>query len=260
MNLPYLEAASHGGPFRQHQRLLVMHSTEGPMSRGNARALAGPNWFGGPAGTSAHAIFDPGEGVEMVKSDRIAWHVGPGGNGISLGVEHCGRVGMSKEQWLSPDARSMLRLSAEWNAQYCHLLDIPPRWLSLTQLRAGQSGFATHNDIRLAFGGTTHSDPGPNFPYAWFMTQVQAFFDGNPPQEDDVAITEEEFKRIRQELIAALTDPTHQYLQDELSPLRIALKAVQDGQAQLAEAIALIRPAGAGDLAVTGVLHVGGPA
>lgn len=257
MNLPYIEAYSHGGPFARPPRLLVVHSTEGPMSRGNARALAGPNWFGGPqAGTSAHAIFDPGEGVEMVKPDRIAWHVGPGGNGISLGTEHCGRVGMTPEQWLSPDAKSMLRLSAEWNAQYCHLLGIPPRWLSLTQIAAGQSGFCTHNDIRLVFGGTTHSDPGPNFPYAWYMTQVQAFFDGTPPQEEDVAITEAEFMRIRKELITALDDSTHQYLQDELAPLKDGLKALKDGQAQLAAVVGALQPRVAGDLAVTGTLHL----
>jgi N-acetylmuramoyl-L-alanine amidase len=244
MKLPFLPAASHGGRFRQRQRLLVQHSTEGPMSRGNARALAGPSWFGGPAGTSAHAIFDPSEGIEMVKPDHIAFHVGPGGNGFSLGIEHCGRVSLTKEQWLSPDAKSMLRLSAEWNAQYCHLLDIPPRWLSLRELAAGKSGLCTHNDIRLVFGGTTHSDPGRNFPYAWYIAQVQAFFDGKPAPEDDVPITEKEFGRIRQELIAALKDPTHQYLQDELAPLKQALKELQDGQARLTESVRRLHPPG----------------
>ncbi|HVQ96369.1 MAG TPA: N-acetylmuramoyl-L-alanine amidase [Mycobacteriales bacterium] len=238
MKLPFIEAFSHGGRFSHRQRLLVQHSTEGPMSRGNARALAGPAWFGGAkAGTSAHAIFDPGEGIEMVKPDRIAFHVGPGGNGFSLGTEHCGRTALTKEQWLSPDARSMLRRSAEWNAQYARTFDIPPRWLSLTELAAGKSGFCTHNDIRLVFGGTTHSDPGPNFPYAWYMSQVQAFHAGKPAPEDHVPITEAEFHRIRLEVITALNDPTHQYLQDELAPLKAALKALQDGQARLAEAV-----------------------
>ncbi|HVQ92451.1 MAG TPA: peptidoglycan recognition family protein [Mycobacteriales bacterium] len=243
MNLPFIEAFTHGGRFHQRPRLLVVHSTEGPMSRGNARALAGPGFFGGPkAGTSAHAIFDPAEGVEMVKPDHVAFHVGPGGNGFSIGTEHCGRVSLTKEQWLSPDARAMLRRSAEWNAQYARALDIPPRWLSLTALAAGQSGFCTHNDIRLVFGGTTHSDPGRNFPYAWYMDQVQAFHAGKTPPEDDMPLTDADFHRIRLEVITALNDPTHQYLQDELAPIKDGLKAVQENQARLAEAVRHLRP------------------
>jgi hypothetical protein len=203
VNLPYLPAYAHGGPFPAGQpHLIVIHSTEGPMSRGNARALAGPAWFGGPkAGTSAHSIFDPAEGVEMVHQGLIAWHVGPGGNGISVGAEHCGRVRLTREQWLSPDARSMLGLSARWHAQLAGRLNIPPRWLSLTQLRGGASGFCTHNDIRLVFGGTTHSDPGPNFPYAWYMSQLQAFYAGTVPPPDptpgDDDMTDEQARQLK---------------------------------------------------------------
>jgi hypothetical protein len=30
-------------------------------------------------------------------------------------------------------------------------------------------GITSHTDLRLAFGGTTHTDPGPNFPWDVFM-------------------------------------------------------------------------------------------
>jgi hypothetical protein len=188
--LIYMPARAHGGTLRQ-QRLWVCHSTEGPMSRGNARALAGPNWFGGPAGTSAHAIFDPREGVEMVKPNIVAYHVGPGGNGISLGSEHCGKVTLTKAQWLSADGTEMLRCSARWTAQYCHRFNIEPRWGKLPELAAGGHLMCTHNDIRLVFGGTTHSDPGPNFPYGQYQEWVQDFYHG---REDDVPNTPQELE------------------------------------------------------------------
>lgn len=186
LDLPFLPAYAYGPVFRLPVHIRVIHSTEGPMSRGNARALAGPDWFGGPlAGTSAHDIFDPGEGVEMVPPDHVAWHVGSGGNYFTRGSEHCGRVALTREQWLSPDGQEMLDRSARYNAAAAHRDGVLPRWLSLTQLAAKEPGFCTHNDIRLVFGGTTHSDPGPNFPYDWYMDRVRAYYDGKDP--DDMA-------------------------------------------------------------------------
>jgi hypothetical protein len=42
----------------------------------------------------------------------------------------------------------------------------------LQQIRNGESGFCTHADITLTLGGTTHTDPGPGFPYSIFMQMV----------------------------------------------------------------------------------------
>lgn len=187
LELDYLPAAAYGPPFRAPVHIEVIHSTEGPMSRGNARALA-INWFGRPAnqggaGTSAHAIFDPSGGVMMVPLDHVAWHCGPGGNGFTRGDEHCGRVSLTKEEWLSADGRAMLDHSARHRAARLHAFGGLPRWLSITQLRNQEPGMCTHNDIRLAFGGTTHSDPGPNFPYGWYLQRVQFYYDGGSDAE-----------------------------------------------------------------------------
>lgn len=204
--LPYVPAAAHGGPFTVPVHIEVIHSTEGPMVAGNALALAG--WFGrdeahdGP-GTSAHAIFDPAGGVAMVPLDHIAWHCGPGGNGFTRGDEHCGKVAMTREQWLSPAGQAMLDHSARHRAARLHASGGLPRWLTLTQLRAREPGMCTHNDIRLAFGGTTHSDPGPNFPYDWYLERVRHYYFGEDdvtPQEleDAVAAGVAKFARTRQ--------------------------------------------------------------
>ena len=164
------------------------------MSPGNAKALAGPAWFGGPkAGTSATDIFDPIDGVKMLDEHTVPYHVGPNGNGLSTGSEHCGSVNLTQAQWLSANGRAMLDRSARRSAQRAHergwsLSDC--RWLSVSEVaKKTVKGFCTHNDIRLALGGTTHSDPGPNFPYAWYMDRVR-FWYLNPTGEGELSVAD----------------------------------------------------------------------
>lgn len=166
------------------------------MSDGNARALA--NWFarspanGGP-GTSATDIFDPVEGILMVAPTTIPYHCGPKGNGRGTGSEHCGSVNLTKAQWLTDRAKKMLDRSARAAAQEAHRRKwtlAQCRWLTVSEVARFVAGFCTHNDIRLALGGTTHSDPGPNFPYAWYMERVRFWFQ-NPSGTTEDTITVE---------------------------------------------------------------------
>ena len=189
----HIPAYAHGGIFSGKPPFIVIHSTEGPMSDGNARALA--QWFarspaaGGP-GTSATDIFDPTEGILMLDHRVIPYHCGPKGNGRGTGGEHCGSVGLTKAQWSSDRAKKMLDRSARANAKDAHDRGwtlAQCRWLTVSEVARFVAGFCTHNDIRLALGGTTHSDPGPNFPYAWYMERVRFWFQ-NPSgsSEDDL--------------------------------------------------------------------------
>lgn len=140
-------------------QVLVMHSVEGPMTAGLARSLAGPNWFGSTvSGTSANAIFDQTGGIEMVKPDNRAWHIG-GGNNFAYGTEHCGYAAFSAAQWLTADGKKMLTASAKWNRQLADSLGIPWKRLTVAEIQAGERGLCTHNDCRLVWGGTTHTDP-----------------------------------------------------------------------------------------------------
>lgn len=179
-----ITASASGGPFAAGRpAFVVIHSTEGPMSDGNAVALA--RWFaksktaGGP-GTSATGIFDPTSSVRMLPEQTIPYHCGPAGNPLSNGDEHCGSVNLTRAQWLSDRGRAMLDASAKVQAQRARyrrwsLADC--RWLTLTEVaRRTVNGFCTHNDIRLALGGTTHTDPGPNFPYDWYIQRIRAWY------------------------------------------------------------------------------------
>ena len=55
---------------------------------------------------------------------------------------------------------------------------IPLQRRTVAELKAWQPGITSHNDLRLAFGGTTHTDPGPNFPWDYFIDLLN--------QEDDM--------------------------------------------------------------------------
>lgn len=177
-----LPAYSHGGPFTAGNPIgVVVHSTESSNGPNSAEAVAGPGWFGGPkAGTSAHKIVDQNTICEGVNRNTVAWHVGPNGNGLYIGYEFCGMAGWSVAQWNAPENLAMIRGAAPHIADDLKAIGAPARWLSLTQVAQRQKGLLTHNDVRLALGGTTHSDPGPNFPYAFLLSEVSKYMGGTP--------------------------------------------------------------------------------
>jgi hypothetical protein len=46
---------------------------------------------------------------------------------------------------------------------------IPMRRCTVADLLARRPGHTTHDQCRIAFGGTTHTDPGPNFPWDYLF-------------------------------------------------------------------------------------------
>ena len=67
----------------------------------------------------------------------------------------------------------MLKLSAKLVAKKCVKYNIPVRKLSAEELRAGKRGIVGHKEVSDAFGMSSHSDPGPNFPWAWYIERVK---------------------------------------------------------------------------------------
>lgn len=76
----------------------------------------------------------------------------------------------------------MLRLSAGLVAELLQKYDLPAEFLSPDELRAGKRGITTHANVTLAWGQTTHTDPGPDFPIGWYMDRVREAL----TQEDDM--------------------------------------------------------------------------
>jgi hypothetical protein len=64
-------------------------------------------------------------------------------------------------------------------ARDCAKHSIPVRLLTVAQMQAGNvPGFVTHDLMRLAWGGTDHTDPGPGFPVDHLLGLVQQQLSG----------------------------------------------------------------------------------
>lgn len=172
----YSQAPSHGGAFRSGEpHLIVIHSLEAPARRGLAWDLA--NGWIKTAGVSPHSMTDPGETVDLLDLNTVGWHCG-NGNQYSIGLEVTGYAAWSTADWTTGDAFEALKLDAKRATEVARAKNIPMRWLSLAQIRAGERGFCTHADISATYAGTNHTDPGRGFPYALFMQLVQQYAGG----------------------------------------------------------------------------------
>jgi len=176
--IPYLPARNAGaGGNRNLERkrvdLLVIHTMEAPEKPKTARAVA--QWFAGPNApkASAHWNVDADEIVQSVLERHIAWHA-PGANGSGIGIEHAGYARQTEAQWLDAYSLSTLSRSAWLAARICKRWNIPVQRLSITDLRAGHRGFCGHVDVSKAWGKSTHTDPGPNFPWSRYLAMVRA--------------------------------------------------------------------------------------
>lgn len=181
-NLPYIgPPRSYSG--QQTKYGITVHSTENVNA--SARDEAGYATRR-TDGTSSHYYVDNTEVVQSLNTDYGANHAGSWWpNQHCVSYEFCGAASWSTSKWMS---------SINWEAAAkqiavdCARWSIPADWLTVSELSGHQRGFNTHNDCRLAFGGTTHTDPGPNFPKSHLLTLVKGYLNGDDmPTADEVA-------------------------------------------------------------------------
>jgi hypothetical protein len=132
---------------------------------------------------SCHFMVDSNSVVQGVELDQVAWHAPP--NTGSVGIEHAGRAGQSRGQWLDAYGKDMLWRSAALTSWLCTTLALPARWLTVRQLRAGERGLCTHADVSAAWHQTDHTDPGPGFPKDYYLAQVLAHMAGTAPDRGE---------------------------------------------------------------------------
>jgi hypothetical protein len=149
---------------------------------------AGAEWcagfFSGPNApkASAHFAVDDDSIVQCVKETDGAWHT-PGSlpakggreiNRSSIGIEHAGYARQTEAEWLDAYGLAMLERSAELVAQLCVRHQIPPVRLDPAALVRGEKGICGHVDCTKATGVGSHWDPGPGFPWDWYMARVRS--------------------------------------------------------------------------------------
>lgn len=171
LSVPFIPARWHGGT--QVPVAIVVHGTVSPCAKGVARATG--NFFAHETNkTSAHYVTDPGETIQCVADHVVAYHCGF--NNGSIAFELCDPQAGPGSRWSDAPHRAMLERAAHDIAQTALAYHIEIKHVSVADLKAhGPHGIYDHNASRLAFGNTTHSDVGPDFPWTWFMGRIVSY-------------------------------------------------------------------------------------
>lgn len=165
----FIAANDHGGA--QTPKAVVMHATVTSDNAGTARAVV-RNWNASSVKSSAHYVIDAGEVIQAVGDHTVAYHCGYNQN--TIGVEMCDEQTGPATRWSDADSEAIIARSARIVGRLCAAYGIAPVRPSVEDLkRKGPHGVYGHNDSRLAFGNTTHSDPR-DFPWSDFMAQAKA--------------------------------------------------------------------------------------
>ncbi|MER7445042.1 peptidoglycan recognition protein family protein [Micromonospora avicenniae] len=118
---------------------------------------------------SSHFYADPKTVIQSLDTKYDAWHAGSStGNKRAIAWELTGTNSWSESYW-----RTVIDRIAPVLADVCRTHGITPRFLTAAQAKDGKTtGFVTHDDMRRFWGGTTHTDPGPNFPRSYLVDAV----------------------------------------------------------------------------------------
>ena len=196
--MTFIQAASYTPGRIKAIRLIVVHTTQGPGAPGwavpTARGIGG--YFAGAAGASSHYGVDETEVVQYVDDGDTAW-CAPGANADGLHIEQCGYAEWDRSHWLTdPDAFATLRRTAALVAVKAAQYGIPLRLLTPQQVAAGVPGVCDHYAVTLSgIASGDHWDCGGGYP----IDQLIALAAGGtfqPAEEEDMPLTEPEFKRI----------------------------------------------------------------
>lgn len=160
---------SFGGPRATSgiQRI-VIHTTEN--STGTPAVNVANYQIRSQTGSYHYIVDSAGKRVRCNTDDWITWSTGNNaGNVQGLNLSFTTYSANTRAQWLAQE--KMLRAGATVVADWCKKYNIPA-----VKVTTGR-GICGHGDMR-AFGGTDHTDPGPNFPWDVFIKYVKAAMGG----------------------------------------------------------------------------------
>lgn len=163
---------------RRNVRLIVIHTTEAfetsNSAEGTAQYFRDPrDKFGNIIKVSSHLCIDSDSVVQCVWDKNIAY-TAPGVNHDGIHLELAGTSAQTSVQWADAYSTLVLEKAAFAAAQYCLKYDIPRGHLTNQQLRHGQKGIIGHVQASEVYPPNNgHTDPGPNFPWNFFINRVQ---------------------------------------------------------------------------------------
>lgn len=162
------------GNKRRKVRVIVIHDMEWPETKTAAEDCA--RYFATTTTqASAHICVDSDSIIQCVRDNDVAW-AAPGCNNDGIQIEMAGYARQTREQWMDPYSTLVIDRTADATAQYCLKYNIPVRHLSNDELRAGRSGIIGHYQASAVYRKSTHGDPGPGFPWDFFMERVNQHY------------------------------------------------------------------------------------
>lgn len=160
---PFVQARWFDHHEQRQIDLLVVHSMEIDERPDTAEACASI-FHTSDRKASAHCCVDTNSAVDTVRDMDVAY-AAPGANHNGWHMELAGRARQSRAEWLDDYGMAMLAgPAAAVLSEKAALHRIPLEYRDAAALRAGGArGVTTHNEVRLAYGKTTHIDPGAGF-------------------------------------------------------------------------------------------------
>lgn len=155
------------------KRYIAIHNTSNNASASNEVSYAKRR----TDGVSSHYYVDNKQILQSLDTRHRAWHAGSQvGNTYAISYEITGTNGKSRNWWLKNVAWDLL---AKQIAEDMKRWGIQNKKLTVSEMqRGGISGIVTHDDMRRAWGGTTHTDPGSNFPMDYLIKKVNQYLSG----------------------------------------------------------------------------------
>jgi N-acetyl-anhydromuramyl-L-alanine amidase AmpD len=139
-------------------------------------------------GVSAHFYVDADSITQSLDTDARAGHAGSSeGNQNAIAWEFTGTNDKSRAWWLANICWDEVgRVMAYIITHDPDFKTFQVRHATVAQMKSNPKvqAFYSHNDMRLAWGGTTHDDPGPNFPWDRLINVVNSHLVGGGPEED----------------------------------------------------------------------------
>lgn len=134
-------------------------------------------------GTSSHFYVDADSVTQSLDTADKAGHAGSSiGNENAIAVEITGGNGMSRTWWLANVAWDKLgQVLASVIKHHWPDGSFQVRRASVAEMKTNPKvrAFYAHDDMRRAWAGTTHTDPGPAFPWDRLFAAVNAALEGD---------------------------------------------------------------------------------
>ncbi|XVU22541.1 N-acetylmuramoyl-L-alanine amidase [Actinoplanes sp. CA-054009] len=173
-------AVTYSGPPKSYKnrgvtkKYIAIHNTSNNAPPANEASYAKNR----NDGVSSHFYADANTVIQSLDTRYDANHAGSyEGNARAIAFELVGTNSSTDAYW-----RKVIDRVAPVIAAVCKQHSISPRDMTVAEMKAGAlTGIVTHDEMRRAWGGTTHTDPGPNFPMAYLIQQVNKILNPSKP-------------------------------------------------------------------------------